>query len=650
MKQFFIFFISLFCFTLCSGQVSRFSHHTTSVDLDGTSIIRGIYSDHKGQTIVNTKQNILYKIVVGHDSIYTIDQLQFSDPIVHVELNRFEKNWIFTSSSQVYFFDENFQIYEYFKLHNQEFIDFHFYDHFLWALSKTGQLFSFQIVKGKLNGMFTSFSLQQEESPESPTPIWVKLLDDKKKEDEEPDNQFHDLYIDSEGVKWIASDQGLIRFRYAKKIFTKEMGPVYSSCGNGNVLWVGGYRKLWKVVKNRYSQVNDTLCIPLPGTGSPIYSITVDENGVVWFASDIVGKYDPQTEQVQFFDRSSNPEFNSKTAVLVDYDPIRQQVIVGTKGSGLYLFDALRVKEEEESTKTLVSGEFPSFLRGTSDNFAETDRGSDALTSRQKSAEQKSLQEKVAFNKVNLFKRLNFEADKSVITREGEDILAQLATEIKRLKQEHNFTVLINGHTSFSRKRYALGEAADSINFDLSYRRALAVKDRLIQLGVPSYLLQARGFGDAIPSLPESIYAEENQRVEIILQKRELPIEISNKNYWAKIDLYQAHFVNRITNQQETISLTAPLVLPPLYLSPRGLGIKQTQQLRLLTSKLRLLMQVSGKPMAITITDPYYSESYLNDIQDFISDFFYKHGFEEKQIRVVAKSSSDPEQKIVVTF
>ena len=110
----------------------------------------------------------------------------------------------------------------------------------------------------------------------------------------------------------------------------------------------------------------------------------------------------------------------------------------------------------------------------------------------------------------------HFEFDKSDITKQGEDILDY---NIKILRANPKMRVRIAGYTS------AMGTR--EYNQKLSERRAVSVKNYLMNGGVALYRLKTIGYGEKRPAefepLPDSIYSKEakaNMRVlfEVIVQ------------------------------------------------------------------------------------------------------------------------------------
>jgi outer membrane protein OmpA-like peptidoglycan-associated protein len=102
---------------------------------------------------------------------------------------------------------------------------------------------------------------------------------------------------------------------------------------------------------------------------------------------------------------------------------------------------------------------------------------------------------------------VNFDFGKAVIRPEGEKVLAEWEARLEQCTDVH---VAINGHTdSIGSKDY---------NLKLSERRAVAVRDFLVNKGVAASRLTTKGFGMADPvgsnSTPEG--RAQNRRVDLV--------------------------------------------------------------------------------------------------------------------------------------
>ena len=101
-----------------------------------------------------------------------------------------------------------------------------------------------------------------------------------------------------------------------------------------------------------------------------------------------------------------------------------------------------------------------------------------------------------------------FGTDQSVLTPDGMRSAQKLADV---LKQNPARTVLIEGFTDST--------GASAYNQELSSRRAAAVRDALVQMGIASNRINVRGYGEAYPVAGNASAADRqlNRRVEIVL-------------------------------------------------------------------------------------------------------------------------------------
>lgn len=101
---------------------------------------------------------------------------------------------------------------------------------------------------------------------------------------------------------------------------------------------------------------------------------------------------------------------------------------------------------------------------------------------------------------------LYFQHDKSVILIESFNELDRLALA---LKKQPNLRVRIYGHTDNS--------GSKEYNFELSEKRAVAVRNYLLAKGVSKFRMDAKGFGDTQPISDNTTEAgrQQNRRVEI---------------------------------------------------------------------------------------------------------------------------------------
>jgi outer membrane protein OmpA-like peptidoglycan-associated protein len=99
-----------------------------------------------------------------------------------------------------------------------------------------------------------------------------------------------------------------------------------------------------------------------------------------------------------------------------------------------------------------------------------------------------------------------FDFDKATLRPENREILSRIAGV---LLASHGYRLQVYGHTD--------DVGAAGYNKQLSERRAQAVKQYLVNAGVPAALIEARGYGASSPALAKKSSAarQKNRRVEI---------------------------------------------------------------------------------------------------------------------------------------
>lgn len=106
------------------------------------------------------------------------------------------------------------------------------------------------------------------------------------------------------------------------------------------------------------------------------------------------------------------------------------------------------------------------------------------------------------------FLNIEFESGKAIIRPEAEPLIKKVATEMKK----NPFLKLkINGHTD------DVGSEQD--NLKLSIGRARAVVDKLVENGIERNRLQAEGFGETLPLVPNTSdeNRKKNRRTEFVI-------------------------------------------------------------------------------------------------------------------------------------
>lgn len=117
-------------------------------------------------------------------------------------------------------------------------------------------------------------------------------------------------------------------------------------------------------------------------------------------------------------------------------------------------------------------------------------------------------------------KNIFFEWGKAKPTPES---FPQILNLFNVLTDYPNLKIEIQGHVCCGRKEQARGEKKSYHNIDLSNRRALVIKTKLIQLGIDANRIKHKGYGFSKPKIfPEkkSIDKETNRRIEILLLEK----------------------------------------------------------------------------------------------------------------------------------
>ena len=214
-----------------------------------------------------------------------------------------------------------------------------------------------------------------------------------------------------------------------------------------------------------------------------------------------------------------------------------------------------------------------------------------------------------------------------------------------------NFVVLINGHTSANRKANTPEFNFDRINFELSEKRAEEVKLVLMKYGVPEALIESRGFGDAIPIIPDNLQSEKNQRVEIILKQKEVPIQVSGRFYTAVFDADKVRFTDLSAPQiNESIFLDEFLFVNDIFPSLIALHSSQRILMDKLLEKICMTIKITNRKVIIEVVDPSKTMDNIQDEVKILSLFFKSKGFEENQLRVTSGSADENGRGFKVYF
>jgi outer membrane protein OmpA-like peptidoglycan-associated protein len=116
---------------------------------------------------------------------------------------------------------------------------------------------------------------------------------------------------------------------------------------------------------------------------------------------------------------------------------------------------------------------------------------------------------------VTLSEDVLFDVDRSEIKPGGAQELARVADF---LRNHPDRNILVEGHTDST--------ASDAYNLALSQRRANAVEDLLISLGVEPTRIEGRGYGEQLPVATNDTAAgrQQNRRVELVILDPGTPI------------------------------------------------------------------------------------------------------------------------------
>jgi len=115
-------------------------------------------------------------------------------------------------------------------------------------------------------------------------------------------------------------------------------------------------------------------------------------------------------------------------------------------------------------------------------------------------------------NKISMLlydKQITFKKSSGTLSREGKNILDKL---LILFSDQKSFMIEVQGHTD------AIGKV--KVNQWISQLRANRVKEYLVQKGIPSKNIQAKGFGETKLLLIDKPYSQKNRRVEIYIKRR----------------------------------------------------------------------------------------------------------------------------------
>ncbi len=127
-------------------------------------------------------------------------------------------------------------------------------------------------------------------------------------------------------------------------------------------------------------------------------------------------------------------------------------------------------------------------------------------------AKPEKLLVKVRKNEIVLRRRINFATNSAEVTADNDSLMMQIADVL--LRQPEIVRVEIQGHTD--------NRGSNSYNLELSQKRAEAVRNWLVQAGVTPIRLEAVGYGETRPVLPNitRMNRARNRRVQFMIRER----------------------------------------------------------------------------------------------------------------------------------
>jgi outer membrane protein OmpA-like peptidoglycan-associated protein len=114
--------------------------------------------------------------------------------------------------------------------------------------------------------------------------------------------------------------------------------------------------------------------------------------------------------------------------------------------------------------------------------------------------------------KIEIKEKVHFDTDKAVIKKVSYELLDQVATLLRNHPEIEK--VRIEGHTD--------DRGTDEYNVELSRKRAAAVRDHLVGLGIDPARLESEGYGKSKPLVPSKRPADRalNRRVEFVIVEK----------------------------------------------------------------------------------------------------------------------------------
>ena len=135
----------------------------------------------------------------------------------------------------------------------------------------------------------------------------------------------------------------------------------------------------------------------------------------------------------------------------------------------------------------------------------------DELASGETIREKDMSVEKIEVGKPYTINDILYQTASAELSKRAKFILRQFG---RFLKENESITITIQGHTD--------NEGNPKKNLELSERRAQGVRDYLIQTGVDSDRLSAKGFGQTVPKVPNTSAANkaQNRRTDFVIEKK----------------------------------------------------------------------------------------------------------------------------------
>jgi len=145
-------------------------------------------------------------------------------------------------------------------------------------------------------------------------------------------NNVYQLERDHIGRIWAATETGLCRFDQSKwsQVFENEIPQVTAMKIAGRDIWVAGKQKIWKIAQGKTVK---PIFIDYRLTDNRIECLAIDRKQNLWVGSNILGKYDPETDQWSVYDRNHGFFSQQALCLAVGWD---NTMWIGTEGWGVF--------------------------------------------------------------------------------------------------------------------------------------------------------------------------------------------------------------------------------------------------------------------------------------------------------------------------